>query len=136
MKIDINILPEHKEILHEMNLNQYKNINRVKINRGHILFEFNFEDKTLKPADVTIETKKNEKEIEYKQYHTKFNLNCIYIPALNLKNAVKKLNNTLIYVYITANTRKREAIANPEQSASSFLQGDKEDTEIKTDNNT
>jgi hypothetical protein len=72
-------------------------INNLKPKKGHTLFEINIKENTInkavfdKPAVLNWNDAKkglisSKKEITIKE-------NCIYISALNEKNALKKLNN-------------------------------------------
>lgn len=65
----------------------------TKLKKGHTLFEFNFDTQELKPASF------EETDIHYStakkggKPHKKVVVNerCTYVPALNKKNAMRKL---------------------------------------------
>ena len=71
---------------------EYKLVGSQRKVAGHTLFEFNKSTKEIKAADI-----KRECIIDFGAnkpiYKTKTDMheNCIYIQALNIKNAIKKL---------------------------------------------
>lgn len=71
---------------------EYKLIGSQRKVAGHTLFEFNKKTKDIKPADIKRECIFNAKTGS-PVYKTKTDIheNCVYLQALNIKNAEKKL---------------------------------------------
>lgn len=69
-------------------------LGRLKPQKNHILFEFNYKTGEIKPASFRIEavnfTDAKLGEITHKKKII-VNENCTYVPALNVKNAFKRL---------------------------------------------
>lgn len=95
---DINQIAESKDRVEAVQRQQreYKYDGSAKRVAGHILFSYNTETGEWKQANVKRECVYdpiNKKTI----YKTKVirETNCIYIQALNLKNAIKRLNRAM-----------------------------------------
>ncbi len=83
------VIVEQKEVEKQLKL-----IGTLKPKRGHTLFEINFKEGTIVEAeieqqDIHFQKAKNGRMSSNKKVIQKEN--CIYIPALNKKNASKKL---------------------------------------------
>lgn len=66
---------------------QNKLISRIRPRRGHKIFEYNIESNEIQEAKIDstfVVGKPSVKKIQV-------NKNCLYVSALNIKNAVKKL---------------------------------------------
>ena len=107
MKVNYNDI---KPVLYEASANQFKN--GFNLCRGHSVFRMNIETQEIEKVDS-----KNNK-VEY-------TFGYIYIPALNINNAVKKPDNI---IRLTANRIAKER----ENAASFALQGDGKNTQVET----
>lgn len=79
---------------------EIKLIGRQRRVRGLTLWEFNHKEKTLQPAkfhkqDFAITALSTSPEALKISNKVVVNENCVYVQALNRKNAIKKLNNPL-----------------------------------------
>ena len=117
-----------KELLHEMNLSQYKNFNKLRVSNGHEIYRMNIEDGVVSKAEGTIDTEYDKFNRPYKKNNVKYELGYLYVNALNLKNAHKKFNNIMYYVY------KRVALNKLQQDNQhlSSLRAGLNNTEINT----
>jgi len=89
---DLGINEQSKDKVVIVSQAEQKKISRfngsIKIHKGHTLFEINLEEKSIVAAefeskDYVVDGRNSLKVLEKK--------NCVYIPALNEKNALKKL---------------------------------------------
>jgi len=107
--IQINVTEQHKEILYGQSIVQYRNISRIKVANGHQIFKMNIDTLSIGLANYKVEVVK-EDEKEYRKFSIEFESGQIYIPALNLKNAIRKANKILYIVDIMV--KKNIKIAN------------------------
>lgn len=79
----------HKQKLRELSLLQFRHIGNLKLHPGHSLFKLTIEDGLISivPIKSTIKEKDG---IEYKENTFEFDINSVYVGALNLKSAIKK----------------------------------------------
>jgi hypothetical protein len=82
----INYTEEHRAYLYNMSLSQYKNLNKLRIHNDYNVFKFNIDEKTI------VLDKNSTKS---GTINIKFELGCIYIFALNERNAIRKVNTIL-----------------------------------------
>lgn len=70
-------------------------LSRKHFKKGHTLFEFNFKENTIKK--LVFEEDKLVSFDGKKQKHKKVVIkeNCVYIPALNVKNAIRHIHNKI-----------------------------------------
>jgi hypothetical protein len=119
--MQLNITDKHKEVLYEQSLTQYRNIARVKVANGHQIFKMSIETLLVNLADYTVEVVKEDNK-EYKKIKIEFVFGYIYIPALNLKNAVRKAN-MILYTIDNMIKKNMEIIDDPAKPMHSSLRG-------------
>jgi hypothetical protein len=70
---------------------EYKHIGSIKLKRGHYLFKFNIQTKELTSVEIERRVGIGLDKQPVKENKVLFEKDCIYIGALNKKNAYKKL---------------------------------------------
>lgn len=111
------------EILFRMGINQFKNLHNLRINNGHSIFKMNVDSLAVTLTDV--------EEVKVTNPNTgktgtnlkiKHEPGYIYIPALNIKNAIKKFNKIVAYASYLTTIQKDDA----DQSHLLSLKGDEQ----------
>lgn len=85
----------HKQKLRELSLLQYKNISNLKMHPGHTLFKMVIDDGLITNVPIT-STIKEKDGVKYKESTFEFDINSVYVGALNLKSAIKKFVNLVV----------------------------------------
>lgn len=75
-------------------------VNKQRMKKNHTLYEFNFKENTITPVkyhdgDVADFTKAIKGESLSKKRVVQ-QPNCVYVPALNVKNAIKHIHNKIM----------------------------------------
>ena len=91
MKIDGNILEKDKVSILKDAQKEYKMVGFQKRVAGHILFEFNTEINQLNRAKVNHEAILNMDGSVSNKARVNIKKGCVYVQAMNEKNAIKKL---------------------------------------------
>lgn len=73
---------------------EYRLIGQVKSIRGHVLFEYNTKTHTIRRADIRKEIIVNNLGSTSFKTTCEAIKDCIYLQALNIKNAAKKLRKS------------------------------------------
>ncbi len=90
-------LIQQDEVVHEIPAQHQKKpkfLSRKPLKKNQTLFEFNFRENTIckviyKDQDIAnVDGKKPKKQVMIKE-------NCLYIPALNAKNAIRHIHNKI-----------------------------------------
>lgn len=86
------------EILFRMGINQFKNLHNLRINNGHSIFKMNVDSLAVTLTDVEeVEVTNPKTGKTGTNLKIKHEPGYIYIPALNIKSAIKKFNKVVAY---------------------------------------
>lgn len=73
---------------------EYRLIGQVKSNPGHVLFEYNTVTHTIRRAEIRKEIILKQSGLFLSKTTCEVLKDCIYLQALNIKNAAKKLRKS------------------------------------------